>query len=241
MNLVIDIGNTLVKSALVDDSGVHRLQSSEHPEPGVWLDMIRKNRVKRVIICTVRAPDPALVAGFPEELTVLEMSPELKLPVKNRYKSPDTLGNDRLALLCGASGFFKTPQNILVISAGTCITYDHLNNKNEFHGGSISPGIDLRLRAMHEFTARLPLPVRKGMAPLTGRKTEEALLSGALLGAVFEVNGFIEAYRKQYSRLKVLLTGGDAKYLEPYLKYKTFAAPQLLLEGLNKILERNAT
>jgi len=135
------------------------------------------------------------------------------VPINNFYKTPRTLGSDRLGNLMGARSFFPD-KNILVISAGTCITYDVITAEGNYYGGNITPGLDMRLKAMNTFTARLPLVKKEMTDELFGKTTAASMLTGATKGASLEMKGFISEYRKKYPALKVILTGGDAPYFE---------------------------
>ena len=170
------------------------------------------------------------------------MSYKTRLPVHNYYKTPNTLGTDRLANLVGARSLFPG-KNILIISAGTCITYDVITSSDEYYGGNITPGIDMRLKAMHTFTSRLPLIKKEMKSQLYGDSTATAMLTGTLQGTALEVTGFIQTYRKEYRALRIVLTGGDAPLIENILskqayrkESKIFAVPHLTLHGLNEIL-----
>ena len=160
------------------------------------------------------------------------------LPIKILYKSPTSLGNDRIALAVGAITNFPN-KNVLVIDAGTCITYDLINSKKEYLGGSISPGIQMRYNALHQFTSQLPLLESVDTAMLTGVNTEESIHSGIINGVFVEIDGIIQRYTNQYPDIKVIVTGGNAKFFDKGLKNTIFAKPNLLMEGLNKILDYN--
>ena len=151
---------------------------------------------------------------------------------------PETIGADRLAL-CAAAVHFYPAMNNLVIGMGTCVTYNFINKYHEFLGGAISPGMEMRLKAMHQFTARLPLVPADSNVPLIGYDTNTNLLSGAVIGLAKEIDGFIDAYNEKYGNFNVLLTGGDLVHLAPHLKNKIFADPDLIFKGLYAISEVN--
>jgi type III pantothenate kinase len=163
------------------------------------------------------------------------LQPDTPVPIKNHYRSKSTLGSDRLAGVVGAFSLFKG-RNVLVIDAGTCIKYDFLDKGGNYHGGSISPGISMRLRALHEQTGKLPLITSADIATFQGNDTRTSILTGVIKGASFEIEGFVKRYKKEYSRLVVILTGGDAVSLSKHLNFSIFAAPDLLMIGLNSIL-----
>ena len=158
------------------------------------------------------------------------------LPIKNLYETPATLGKDRLAAAVGARAIFPG-KNVLSIDAGTCITYDFLTKDGEYLGGSISPGIRMRFRAMHAFTGRLPLVEPEDFTGLIGKTTAESLLSGVINGVCEEIKGLIARYNEQYEDLTAVITGGDHEYLHNKLKINIFAVPDLVLPGLNEILD----
>ncbi|WP_439132866.1 type III pantothenate kinase, partial [Polaribacter sp.] len=163
------------------------------------------------------------------------VSAEMKLPFKNLYSTPKTLGVDRLALVFAA--VLKYPnQNILIIDSGTCITYDFVNKQRKYFGGAISPGIEMRYKALHHYTAKLPLLEIKQPTNFTGDSTIESIHSGVVNGVLQEIKGIIEQYKNKYLDLTVVLTGGDANFLSKQLKSSIFANQNFLLEGLNKIL-----
>ncbi len=163
-----------------------------------------------------------------------------QFPLKNRYLTPDTLGYDRIAAAVGAYTIYPG-KNVLVIDAGTAITYDIVTAKGEFLGGNISQGLEIRFKSLNKYTNRLPILERpEERPPLLGSSTREAIQSGIVNGLLFEMDGFIEAISKEYPKLQVVLTGGDAKYFVGKLKSSIFVDPNLNLIGLNRILEHNA-
>jgi type III pantothenate kinase len=189
------------------------------------------------------ADDPP--ADLEEEVSQLGFYVRLQqdslLPFQNTYRTPATIGKDRLAAVAGAQALFPS-QNSLVIDAGTCMTSDFLERGTVFRGGNISPGVQMRLRAMHDYTVRLPLvnPQPLDAASLLGDSTETALRCGAVVGTALEVNALTTELEEQYGELQLLLTGGDASLLVPFLKKKIFVQPNLVLIGLKQILEYNA-
>lgn len=163
------------------------------------------------------------------------------LPIKNLYNSPSTLGLDRLAAACGVNN--QKTYNTLVIDAGTCITYDFLDSQNQFWGGSISPGIDMRYKALNNFTAALPLPINgqyNGFNSLFGRNTKESILCGVQRGIIDEFDGRINDFKMKYKQLQVIVCGGSTPFFVKQTKNKIFARPNLVIEGLYKILSFNA-
>jgi type III pantothenate kinase len=169
---------------------------------------------------------------------VLVLNSTTPIPVSNCYKTPNTLGNDRIALVVGATVHYSG-HNVLVIDAGTCITYDFINAEQEYLGGSISPGIRMRYSALHQYTSQLPMLKTEEKAALIGGDTEESIHSGVINGVLAEIDGVIQRYIEQYPDVKVVVTGGNVKLFDKGLKNTIFASPNLLMEGLNKILDYN--
>lgn len=171
---------------------------------------------------------------------VLIFSPALKLPLQNMYKTPETLGNDRISAAVGAHKLYPG-KNLLVIDAGTCVKYDFVNASGQYIGGAISPGLRMRLEGLHRFTGRLPLLELEQQEALTGQDTKTSIMSGVVNGCAAEIDGIIGRYRQQYSDLTVILTGGDANFLEGKLKNSIFVSPNIVLLGLNEILNYNVS
>jgi len=169
----------------------------------------------------------------------LELDHETPLPIRNLYRSKPTLGNDRIAAAVGACSRFPG-SDLLVIDAGTAITLDLVTADMTYHGGNISPGKSIRFRALHEFTANLPLVSAEEMQGKMGTDTESAITSGVLQGIIFELEGYINEQKKRYPDLKVVLSGGDAIIFDKMLKNTIFVDSNLNLYGLQRILEYNA-
>lgn len=237
MNLVIDKGNTRTKAGLF--RGGECIQTFFWD---VWgqaeMEEMREKGVERVILSTVSGIDEKVAIFLTNTFTYLKLDTETQLPVQNAYETPETLGKDRIAAVVGARHLFPA-ENCLVIDAGTCITLDFLSSEGVYLGGNISPGIGMRLRAMHQFTHSLPQVAPGDMTGLLGQSTETALRLGGQMGPAMELNGFTEALAERYGEFKVLLTGGDAVYLAGNLKRKIFVNPNLVLIGLNEILTYN--
>ncbi len=241
MQLIIDIGNSSSKFAIFKDDELidSGYLINENCLAEITEILKKYHPLKKSIISSVRE-NPPFVSYIKDQLTTLELSHTTPLPVKLSYNSPETLGRDRIAGAVGASVLYGNP--ILSIDAGTCITFDFVNKKGEYLGGSISPGIELRLKAMHQFTGKLPyvkFDTATSPLPLIGKNTQECLLSGAVNGAAFEIDKSIENYKEQYPALKVVICGGDATFLAKAIKNSIFADPLLVLKGLNIILQYN--
>ena len=240
MNLVIDAGNTQIKFAVFRRDVLLHVETS--PEAG-FADHIKSlfeqfPSIERAIISSVsNLQDYAadVVSVFCE---VYVLSPRSKIPFKNSYATPQTLGPDRLALATAA--FYENPKgNTLVIDAGTCITYDVVNDYGEYLGGAISPGLYMRYNALHEFTERLPKLTPENIMDFIGNATESSIHSGVVNGLCLEIDGVIEQYKSRFQDLTVILTGGDAQFLSKRLKSTIFAHSNFLLKGLNQLLDYN--
>jgi type III pantothenate kinase len=240
MNLVIDLGNTVAKLAVFekDELREKEIVASEEIQEKISQHLLKNPWVKKVISSNVSK----LQIKVPQEkeLQILELSAESLLPFENLYATPQTLGNDRKALVAAAAKYYPK-RNVLIIDAGTCITYDFKNSKNEYLGGAISPGLKMRFKALNSFTANLPLVDQQEQLKLVGNSTLTSINSGVAYGMVKEIDGFIEEYAAQYDDLLTIVTGGDAHFLSVNLKNSIFANSNFLLEGLNYILEFNTS
>lgn len=239
MQLVIDIGNTRVKAAIFEASELKHSFVFDSAEALLSSDIIKKYALKNCILASVVNDIEPFIAKMKEQTNLLLFTNETPVPVTNLYKTAHTLGSDRLAGAVGGNFLFPG-KNILVIDAGTCIKYNFVNNNNEYIGGGISPGLQMRFKAMHTFTSRLPLlEVDENFDTLIGTTSDESIRSGAQTGAVAEVDGIIDRYKEQYPDIKVVITGGDVNFFEKRLKNSIFADQFLIVKGLNTILNHN--
>jgi type III pantothenate kinase len=239
MKLVIDYGNSRVKTALFDKDLLLHINEGETLDAGSLESFLTdKPGVTAAIISAVRDYDDSLRKYLRNHFFFIELNPHTPVPLLNRYLTPDSLGNDRLAGAVAANAMFPN-QNVLVIDAGTCMTYNFIDDHNVFLGGGISPGLTLRLKALHTFTDKLPLIPLGDTEHLIGRSTAESILSGVINGTTAEINGIIEKYADLYPDVKVILTGGNTKYFDKRLKINIFVYPNLVLSGLNIILNHN--
>jgi type III pantothenate kinase len=236
MNLVIDCGNTTVKAALFEDSTL--IEKFYFKTPEELLNSLTTKIPIHVLISSVSQPAEEIVASVNASGKKISLTHTLPLPIKNLYATPQTLGVDRLAAACGALDIFPN-QNCLVIDIGTCINYEFLDDQKCYHGGAISPGINIRYEGMHKFTRRLPLVANNSKAPLIGNTTESCMQSGVMNGMIAEIKGIIKSYKEKYPALGVILCGGDYPLFENQLKPHIFVAPDLVLSGLNRILLHN--
>lgn len=236
--LIIDFGNTLAKVAVFQDDELIHLEKMSLVTTG-YLDQLKHDFLPVSAIISTVIEVPSHIRQYLEtHFTFYELTHLTRLPISNLYNSPETLGKDRLAAVTGASALFPL-HDCLVIDIGTCITYDFIDKNACYHGGAISPGISLRFKALHNFTSKLPLVPYKNFEGLTGTTTEESILSGVLNGTTAELKCIINDYCSIYPEIKVVLTGGDFNYFDKKLKSNIFAVPNLVLIGLNVILDFN--
>ena len=240
MQLAVDIGNTRVKCGLFREKELLFSEVSEKEAVYAIKDIYEENPgITAIIISSVRESLDADLIPIPETIHHIILDHETPLPIKIDYGSPETLGHDRIALAVAANAIFPK-KNSLVIDAGTCVTYDLISNEGIYLGGSIAPGVSLRLNAMHEGTARLPkVDFDSVEVDSIGKNTVECMKSGAVNGLKNEIIGTISSFEKQFKDLQVLLTGGDIKVFDNELKSGFFADPNLVLRGLNYILLYN--
>lgn len=241
INLVIDIGNSRTKIALFNEHDLMfnvpiehfsvdhaRLLKEEHPQ------------LSKVVLSSVKPYDNDLKDFLKNNFDYfLELDHTTRLPIENLYETPETLGKDRLAAAVGANELFPD-QNLLIIDAGTAITYDLVSDKNQYLGGNISPGLEMRFKALNQFTGRLPLFGPSDYYQQFGRNTLEAIRAGVQNGLIFEIEKTIDLFNGNYQNLQIIMTGGDSYFFDKKLKYSIFVHFNLTLIGLNRILEHNA-
>ena len=233
INLVIDIGNTSIKAGLFDNNVLVERFLIENTN--LLFNIINLHKGP-VILSNVgdRSLTDKILKANPN--TVI-LSLEIALPITIDYKTPETLGLDRIAACCGAISLTDAP--CLVVDIGTCMTLDVINSENQFVGGNISPGPQLRFKAMNNFTASLPLEELNEESPLIGKSTSEALQSGVKYGIIHEIQGLYQELQKQDDKYQLVLTGGYSTFFDSKLKESIFAEPNLVLIGLNRILNYN--
>lgn len=241
--LVIDIGNTVTKLGVFSGKELLCKQWHETIAPQD-IDLVRRKYpdMDAAIVCTV-ASEPVFLAkalaNFPYFIDWQTYRPDLRIPVRIRYEHPETLGRDRIAVASAAASLYPG-ENVLCVVFGSCVTYNVVDSESCFLGGAISPGLNMRLRAMHRFTEALPfVDIRQERNTEIINDTQTALYSGALDGLRYEVEGYIARYRKRFPSLRVVLTGGNAGYFEKSLSCPIFAHQNLVLTGLNEILDLN--
>lgn len=239
MNLIIDIGNTRIKTAVFDDvKMIHNESLTLESFIAGAIKILKKYTCENAIISSVGSLNKSQIDQLRNKINLIELDYNTKVPFVNKYSTPKTLGVDRIALVSQAISKYPN-KNVLIIDAGTCVTYDFINNKGVYYGGAISPGLQMRYKALHLFTEKLPLFEPSEIVELVGNSTEKSIHSGVIYGVINEIDGIISQYRKKNTDLTVVLTGGDVKFLSNRLKNGIFANPNFLLEGLNTILTYN--
>lgn len=240
MTLAIDIGNTKIKVAVFEQDTIIEKDIIVLSELEKCLEKKLKkykNLAFSVLSSVSNCPNEALEL-LKNKTKLLIISQESKFPFLNHYKTPLTLGLDRKVLVSGASIKFPN-QNCLIIDAGSCITYDFIDEKSNYFGGAISPGIQMRYKALNNFTSKLPLLEKEYPSKLIGNSTNQSIHSGIINSIVYEIKGFIASYSKEYKDLTIILTGGDADFLAKRLKSTIFANSNFLLESLNLLNQYN--
>lgn len=238
MNLAIDFGNTRTKLALFETYELKHKFVLEKLTIDDLNAILTNHFIENIIYSSVVQLEMDL-EDYLKRKNALVLTATTPLPFQNQYRTPATLGKDRLAAVAAATHLFPH-QNTLVIDAGTCITYDWLLKGKNYIGGNIAPGLQMRLSAMHEFTDALPLVDNHWNEQYVGDSTTTAMQNGALLGTLLEMEGIIEWSSSKWNEINVILTGGNTDFFANHLKKRIFASPELVLIGLNKILDYNA-
>lgn len=251
-NLIIDIGNTRTKAALFSEGQLLKKEYWEEPTVERLKQLAYNQSVKNAILSSTATVPTSFEGHLRQHFHYIRLDHHTPLPLSIHYQTPHTLGKDRIAAAAGALCLYPE-EHVLVIDAGTCITMDVLTKERQYLGGNISPGIQMRLQAMHHFTANLPSLNRRPVEekpetieisgyqipPFIGSSTELAMRNGAELGALLEVSAFMEKCRRRFNPIRVVFAGGDADFFVKNIKTKIFANSNLVLIGLNKILQHN--
>ena len=243
-NLVIDIGNTLIKVAVFRQNELLYFGSNPDINGTSLVALIDKYEIKRGIISSVRKDSEVWRTEINERIYLKNFNPDIAAGIHNHYKSPKTLGLDRLAAVIGAHWLYPDQDN-LVIDAGTAITYEYVDAGGNYFGGSISPGLNMRYKALNNYTSALPLiNADADFAAEQGDDTESAIRSGVQNGIKFELLGFIKQYQAKLPETNIILTGGDSIFFDTLLKNSIFAPyvkiePYLVLKGLNAAIQTN--
>ena len=241
MNLIIDIGNTATKLAVFQLDKIIKVQTVATKGMVFEVEKLLEkfSEIRQGLLSTVRTMDNSEVETLQKLLPIKILEASFKLPFENRYDTPLTLGVDRLALM--AAAVKQCPnKNVLVIDAGSCITYDFMDSDQNYLGGAISPGLEMRYKSLEAFTSNLPLLPKSIPNQRIGSSTEASIHSGVVHGVLQEIEGTIKVYQNKYPDLTVILTGGDADFLCKQFKISIFANSIFLLEGLNFLLEFNS-
>ena len=238
MILAVDVGNTRIKAAVFEDSTL--LESfvflKTELEESIQNILKKYQNTTHLVVASVSDIEKQAFIGFEKGVNIHFVSHKDSFPFVNCYETPQTLGIDRMVLAAGATLQFPN-QNRLVVDAGTCVTFDFIDEKDNYLGGAISPGLRLRYEALHNYTAKLPLLTLENPKHFTGKSTTESIHSGVVNGLVYEIDGFIDDFKVQYSKFIIILTGGDSEFLAKRLKNTIFANSNFLLESLNQTFQ----
>lgn len=238
ITLCFDFGNTRKKVAMFMGKELKEAIVLPDDSPATIQGLIDRYQPSRSILSSVVDHDARVEEILEKHTKFHKLSHLTKVSFTTPVGKPQTIGADRLALSAAAVLYYPDKNN-LVIGLGTCVTYNFINKYHEFIGGAISPGLEMRIKSMNQYTARLPLVKPDSNVPLMGYDTETNILTGVVLGMAKEIDGFIAAYREKYGNFNVLLTGGDIVYLGALIKNKIFADPDLIFKGLYAISELN--
>jgi type III pantothenate kinase len=236
--LCLDFGNTRKKVAVFDNAEMREVVVIPDDNDDNIQNLLRKYSPTKSILSSVINHNPNLETILNSATRFHKLDHTTRVAFTTPVGKPETIGADRLALAAAAVRFFPGKNN-LVIGLGTCVTYNFINKFHEFVGGAISPGMEMRLKSLNHYTAKLPIVKADSNIPLIGYDTNTNILTGVVMGMAKEIDGFIEAYRAKFRNFNVLLTGGDMVYLGSHLKNKIFADPDLLFKGLYAISEVN--
>ena len=239
MKLILDFGNTLQKAAVFDGNEMLLLHKYNVITIADLMALKDIYPIKKAILSSVVNYDNSIKEYLNSAFSYIELDEKTNVPIVNNYLNKDTLGKDRLAAIVAAQHIYKG-QNTLVVNAGTCITFDFINDKKEYLGGAISPGVEMKFKALNNFTDKLPLIEGKNNVELKGNTTEGSILSGVINGSYFEIKATIEEYRNKYNDLKVILSGGDRIYFEKRFDESVSTIENIVTIGLNLILDFNA-
>jgi type III pantothenate kinase len=238
MILAIDVGNTRIKAAVFENNTLLEQFFFEPKTIQTNIENIlnKYTNLSHLVVASVGNIEKEAFLIFQNQVLVHFVTHEDAFPFLNGYASPHTLGIDRMVLAAGATLQYPN-QNRLVIDAGTCVTYDFISQENVYLGGAISPGLRLRYRVLHDYTAKLPLLTLEYPDFFIGNSTANSIHSGVVNGLAYEIDGFIAHYQEHYSNFIIILTGGDAEFLAKRLKNTIFANSNFLLESLNQTIQ----
>ncbi len=239
MNLILDIGNTRIKVCIFDKTELVYHSTISDLNQDFFRTLQNEFHFEKIIFSDTRGIDKESVKKyFTAEIAILELTHQLAIPIKLKYKTPETLGKDRIAAAVAAADIFRD-YPCLIIDIGTALTIDFIDNDGNFEGGIISPGLELRFRALHEFTGKLPKVEPAENTELIGDSTNTAIQFGVQNGLLYEINEYISRFMKHYPLIKIIITGGDAFLFDKKINYPIFADSFLIPKGLNRILIYN--
>jgi type III pantothenate kinase len=238
ITICLDFGNTRQKAAVFTGDQLKEIIVLGDDLKTELQQLIDRTGAQKSILSSVINHDPAIEELLSSRTKFHRLNHTSKLPFTIPVGKPETVGADRLAI-AAASVFLYPRKNNLAIGLGSCITYNFINQQNELIGGAISPGMEMRFKAMHQFTAKLPLVEADWNVPLIGYDTKTNMQTGVVLGIAKEIDGMIDEYAKRFGNFNVLLTGGDLGIFEPHLKNKIFADPELIFKGIYAISQIN--
>jgi type III pantothenate kinase len=239
MNLIVDIGNTSTKIALFEDGMKLSVSRIKDISCAALERILTGNKIEKAIVSSVRTISPAMHDLFFSDIAYVHiLTHKSKLPFSIEYETPETLGTDRIAGVAAAYHQF-TGNDCLIIDSGSALTFDFLSG-NCFRGGNISPGLSMRFKALNKFTDRLPLVDRTDYFTSPGRNTKDAISAGVITGVVYEINEYIRTFESMHAEFKTILTGGDSEFLKDKIDYRIAYMPDIVIDGLNYILEYNA-
>ncbi len=238
MILAIDIGNTSTKVAQFENNSlIDKIQFNTGEFTERFLEYFSSLPPNTpVILTSVAQNENEIVLWLEKNVHLEKISHHSQMPFSNKYATPHTLGIDRMVLAAGATLAFPDT-NRLVIDAGTCITYDFIDRQNNYLGGAISPGLQMRYNALEHYTAKLPLLTPYNIQKIIGNDTKESIHVGVAKAISYEIEGFIRDYEKKFPNLTIILTGGDTLFLAKRLKNAIFANSNFLLESLNALYQ----
>ena len=238
--ICIDAGNTLTKIAFVESSVIQSVSSFESADIcGIINYLTLLPEADASILSSVNVVSQEITDVLSRKTAhFIELTATTPVPIHNLYKTPETLGKDRLAAIVGAFSLFPG-KDILVLDAGTALTIDFIDSEGNYRGGNISPGLNMRFQALHDFTKKLPFLTKADEFQLVGDSTTSAIISGVQNGIIFEINSYIKSFVNQFPQLVTILTGGDVNFFVNKIEKHIFAESNLVIIGLEKIIEFN--
>ena len=238
--ICIDAGNTLIKVAFAEESVIQSVVSFSHDDTGGLVRYVSSLPLADgCIVSSVSVVDQGALDILKQKASYfMELTAATPVPVRNLYQTPETLGKDRLAAAVGAYGLF-TGRDILVFDAGTALTIDFIDKEGNYRGGNISPGLKMRFRALNEYTQKLSLQTQTDDYKMIGDSTASAIVAGVQNGIIFEIDAYMDHFVKKFPQLVTILTGGDVNFFVNKIEKRIFAEPNLVLIGLEKIINFN--